>query len=345
VFPDNGRSVMTGDIYPFGAQGLVAANHNAIDPQSEDPMNLEELGCKDEITARPAEPDLCGNLTCGTLPDGTQITMAKEDGTCASGVPIAGCCFPRATGGDTGSAQVLSTAGSVRWQDAPAGEMPAKLGAKGAFNGDPAEFLWFADPGVPVTGGATDFDTLAESMKSQTLDSGGQMVDSNRGVQGNFTVFETLVKLPNTDALKDKVVQLVVSGMDDGLRVQVDGRLVRYVTGAEVQQGPVTIRVVSTAVPSPTNDGVHVIRLTHLNDQGDSNPLIVTLQLAKESSSPRADGGGAESEDAGEGGSCSLVAHAASVAPLGILVLFLAAIGSLELRRRRAAARSRGRQS
>jgi uncharacterized protein (TIGR03382 family) len=107
------------------------------------------------------------------------------------------------------------------------------------------------------------------------------MLHSNEAVEGcgreaDFRVFETEVRFPANAETSGKVLVLTARGMDEGLEVRVDGRVVGYRDSTSQ----------SRAVPLLTDAGpgdVHTIRVTHLNDCRDARPLDVELSLQSKS--------------------------------------------------------------
>jgi len=101
--------------------------------------------------------------------------------------------------------------------------------------------------------------------------------------------------LPRASGLATTSVDLRITGMDEGLRVEVDGRAVRYLTRRDFDDagGTITVPLFGQALP-PAADGGHVVRLVHLDDCGATRPLVVQL-LARgptdAGDEPGADGG------------------------------------------------------
>ena len=109
------------------------------------------------------------------------------------------------------------------------------------------------------------------------------------GETGQFTVYETRVNFPKSKALRGKVLTLTVEGIDEGLKIQVDGHVVAFVSRSEITEnddrhdstidGNTVIPLLTTSAESQQADGSHVIRLTHMNSCDEERALIVSLQV------------------------------------------------------------------
>ncbi|MBW2731219.1 MAG: hypothetical protein JRH20_02435 [Deltaproteobacteria bacterium] len=240
-----------------------------IDPHAR--LALHELGCEESLPVLPPQnqKDLCGNTLCEV--------PAKSSGQCPAGmVALTGCCLPEQAEVDTNEAALVSGWSSRR--------LPmVDLGSRGAAPGESSEFLWLKDAGQVDVEPAVDFAPLPRTTQLEGPE--GAAV-AGCGETGSASVYEARVKFPNHSDHQDKTVLLTIIDMDEGLQVQVNGHLVRYAKRADgVLQGtalfsPIKIPLMQSAL-QPAEDGVHVVRLIHLNSCGRERPLLVRLALAE----------------------------------------------------------------
>jgi hypothetical protein len=292
----------------FGSDAALAnaTVSSTLDPESL--LSLDELGCTSTapVLPPPATKDACGNTLC-QIPPGF-------DGTCAQGmVRSAGCCYARpadlAAGGEaemTAWAPVTAASGIFPFEAAP------------AVSGDETAFLWFTDSGARAATDGTwrPLGTAAEQL-------GGLVHNVTAcGTEGSVSVFESRLKLPRTAALADKVAVLEIRGMDEGVRVTVNGQLAghrhrRQGLAASGAFTPLSIPLVRTATP-PLDDGSYAVRVAHLNDCGDARPLEVRVLLDDANNHARADGGDpTEGELPADGSGCAVGADPRRRTPAG----------------------------
>ena len=286
-----------------------------IDSSAE--LTLDELGCGANLATLPPPSahaqDACGNTLC-ELP-------TRSDGSCPVGYgPVASCCVPMQRR-LTRDAYALSTSFGAR-------RLPlVALGNSGASPGAPSEFLWIDH--------AQDIEALAPNQFgllpwSAELGgpSGPKLTDCGR--TGSYTVYEARVKLPNNAYHDDKALLLRVDEMDEGLMVQLDGRLVRYLKRADGESAstasgtsavtsrrftPQYIPLLTVPVVPASGDS-HLLRVTHLNSCGAERPLRVRLALGS-----RVGKGDYVELDPVEEGGCRLSAHQRSSNLPGLLLL------------------------
>ena len=72
----------------------------------------------------------------------------------------------------------------------------------------------------------------------------------------------------------------VVKGMDEGVKVQVDGRVVGYLDHNNLSPTGSRIQLFTASVP-PNADGSHYVRVTNLNSCGHERPLELSLEDRK----------------------------------------------------------------
>lgn len=239
--------------------GWVSAT---IDPDAV--VELAQLGCTDDLPVLPiaeGERDACGMLRCATPPD--------EAGACPDGTSLeAACCLAAPT--DLGDVRGPVTA--TPWRSSAT--LPqVDLGAVGAVSGESPEFLWFDLNVGPVAGGTP---VRIEDAEVATLTSPINV--SACGATAGFSVHESAVVIPRDAALAETFIDLRVTGMDEGLRIEVDGRAVAYLARRDLDAagGALVVPLFGQALP-PRGDGGHVVRLVHLNDCGATRPLVVQL--------------------------------------------------------------------
>jgi hypothetical protein len=291
-----------------------------LDPESV--LTLEELGCPATApaAAAAAPQDSCGNAVCQTPADG--------EGKCGPGlVKSAGCCYAKPTDlGGAGDAEILP------WTQVTEASGIFPLTTPSPVPGDDTAFLWFSDNGATAPVG-TAWQPMAQSAP-QAL-AGIAAPIASCGAEGSFSVFETRIKLPRTDALVEKVAVLKVRNMDEGLKVLVNGQLVTHRnrthgTGANGQFGGLVIPLVRNATPALA-DGTYAVRLVHLNDCGDARPLDVQVVLDDAKNHAKSDGGDPHGD---EGIGCAAGGRGGPLAGT-IFLLGFAGIGLTLVRRRR----------
>lgn len=306
----------------FEEEGLFKGGGLRARVATRDPLgdvDLEDLGCP---LAEPQERDAgdldsCGNTLC-EIP-------ALGDGSCSSKwmMPSNGCCYdaPSLDRSNDFASMIAPLGG---WQQVTSSSKDyVVLPTPGREPGDMAEFLWFRDDRRPGTYPETDWQRVGgdlfklnsmvtRSMCSQGADAlvengaelacaGGTFqgcdswgeADSEAGEiggdSGQFVVYETRVFFPKTRDYDSKVLSLTITGLDEGLKVQVDGHVVAYVTRSELTDlddrhdssisGNVRIPLLTSAAQSTQDDGSHVIRLTHMNSCDDERALTVGLSI------------------------------------------------------------------
>ncbi len=232
--------------------------HPAVDPQTE--LTLDELGCGEDLDVVPAatQEDLCGSLRCETPVD--------ADGACPDGSDAyMGCCFV-APSFELDAGAVSATAWSTT--SLP----PVELLAMGAVPGESGEFLSFVADVPPVE--PADYEPVGEATVS--LPVGDDLDDCAASAQ--FSVHESRVRLPAASNLAAARLALWIARMDEGLRVEVNGRVVAHLDRVDADEGPVELPLLAPAVP-PSGDGDYVVRLVHLNSCGTARPLEVAWVL------------------------------------------------------------------
>ena len=296
----------------------AAAFSHTLDPKGA--VQLSDFGC---TAAAPQTPDpnagqldACGNALCAIAP--------APGNVCPRGLTAtAGCCYPSVTlTDDADVAQIQS------WNTVSGGGT-VDLPTEGATAGESSEFLWFNEAGMVAP--QSDYQPFATT-SSISLSGSGETI-TECGKMGSFSVFETRVKIPRTNTYGGNVLALTVNQMDEGLKIQVNGQLVRYLAqadgGGNRNFSPVRVPLLTNEV-TPLDDGSYVIRLTHLNDCGEERPLQVALSL----DSAKADGIGPQTGAAPSTG-CSLGGTPSTTsAELALALLSLFALAS---RRRRVA--------
>ncbi len=300
---------------------------STIDPDAV--VDLALLGCTDTLPVLPVTAgahDACGMTRCAILPG---AAGACPDGTVAE----AACCVAAPT--DLGDARGKVTV--TPWRSAPT--LPTiDLGAVGTISGESPEFLWFEQTVAPVAGG-----TPVRIEDAEVASLVAPVAIPTCGERASFSVHESKVKLPRAQVLAETFVDLHVTGLDEGVRVEVDGRAVRYLTHRDLDEagGTVVVPLFGQALP-PGVDGAHVVRLVHLNDCGNNRPLIVRLVgrgPTDAGDEPGADGdGGVDPDGDGSGaptGGCCQTGGGADLGGLAVLGVALALRGR---RRRRGAA-------
>jgi MYXO-CTERM domain-containing protein len=233
-----------------------------IDPMAV--VDPADLGCADDmpVVAVPTGArDACGTAVCAVLPD--------DDGLCPDGqVDDGGCCFapPALTAAE-------ATVTATPWRSTRNLE-PVELRSAGAITGESSEFLWFDALIDPFAGGA------AAPVRSSTVATllGNGALDGC-GAEASFSVHETRVALAPAASMADTRVELIVTGFDEGLRVEVDGRAVAYLSRRDLDEasGAITVPLFGQAAPSA--GGARVVRLVHLGDCGAARPLLVRLEV------------------------------------------------------------------
>ncbi len=239
--------------------GWVSAT---IDPEAV--LAVDDLGCTDDLPVLPVaegERDACGMTRCATPPD--------DAGACPTGTVLeAACCL--AAPSDLGDARGKVTA--TPWRSAAI--LPqVDLGSVGAVSGESPEFLWFElavapiAPGAPVRIEEAGVATLTSPVTLPTC-----------GARASFSVHEARVVIPRASLLAETFVDLRITGMDEGLRVEVDGRAVRYLARRDLDDagGALVVPLFGQAL-APGADGGHVVRLLHLDDCGATRPLVMQL--------------------------------------------------------------------
>jgi len=297
-------------------------------------VELEDFGCDPGgdvvplVDGAARARDACGQVLCDT--------PVQADGHCGAGmIATGGCCFarPAAEGGE-GSGEI----GVTPWKLVE--RQRVELRTRGAVPGESPEFLWLVrEPSAPSLEDAGELAALerAGGEEPAALGGDGDAVDGCQ-TQGSFAVYAARVRIPAADAFATKVLALDVRAMDEGLKVQVDGRVVAYLTRRDGQDDPrevggafqsIHVELVSSAAPALA-DGTHLIELTHLNDCGDERPLAVSLSI-DDKADAWGHGGGADTSGAG---GCAVSAHAPIGTRTGLSVAgAIALIGTL-LRRR-----------
>lgn len=239
-----------------------------IDKEAQ--LSLEELDCFADADVvpltKPDEHDICGNRLCER--------PIAADGTCRTGSVVSGGCCAATRDFDGGGSITASA-----WIAGPR-LTTSELDTPGAVPGGASELLPLADT-IPVFAGQAALAPLVS--ESTTLAGGTDLPTCGSSV--SYTVYEALVRIPAAADLRSKVVTLAIHEMDEGLRVQVDGHAVAYVTAGNQQ--------VHLIAPAATGD-LHVIRLTHVNSCATARPLRVALSI-----DDKADGEGAIDDDGG----------------------------------------------
>jgi uncharacterized protein (TIGR03382 family) len=95
---------------------------------------------------------------------------------------------------------------------------------------------------------------------------------SSCGTEATYSVWESRVEIPDGARTADKDLALAVQGMDEGLRVQVDGHVVAYMTGTRDE-----LVIPLLSLTDARKD--HVVRLTHVNSCEDARPLTVAFTI------------------------------------------------------------------
>lgn len=292
--------------------GFVSAT---LDPHAI--LDPADLGCDEDLPVLPVaegERDACGMLVCETPP---------ERGACPIGTYLqAGCCFPAPLLLDAGGAVTVTP-----WRSA-AEAAPVALGAVGAVSGESPAFLWFRGAPGEIAGGAP---VRIDAAETATLASPATIEACGR--EASFTVHEARVVLPRDRALATTAIELAIEGMDEGLRVEVDGRAIAYLTRRDLDDAGGALVVPLFGQALPERAGGHVVRLVHLNDCGTTRPLVVRLEARGriDVDDPTA---GADEDEAGEPGGCGC-ATGGGAAPGGALALVALAIATRRRRRDR----------
>jgi len=292
-----------------------------VDPEAE--MSLEDLGCRADSEPAPLASagalDICGNSLC-------EVPMSA-DGHCPAGTEATGgCCFSVPSYDEEGGGAEIQT-----WSFVPEASGATHLAAPGAVRGEESQFLWFPNHAVGASAARDWMDLSGVAAQDPVSLTGRDETIDACSSEGSFSVFETRVKIPRTVELSRKVAVLRVLGMDEGLKVQVNGHVVGYANEEDLaEQGSLTIPLTTNAAP-PVADGTYVVRLTHLNDCSRERPLVVAVLL-----DDKADGVGVETVEQ-EAGACRVSPHSrhSSSALWGLLGLL--ALGGVSLFRRRQA--------
>lgn len=224
----------------------------------ESGIDLDALGCPAEGPITPiqkGELDLCGNALCET--------PIQASGSCPSGtVASAGCCHRDPTNAAADGEALVSE--FVRGPDL----VTSELETPGAVAGGAAEFIPLQDA-IKSFVGAAKLEPLGKGRRFELA--GGRDLD-DCGAEASYAVFESRVRIPRGKAKGNQNLRLMVEGMDEGLRVQVDGHVVAYLSHKGTQE----VTLVGPAA-TPLADGTHTIRLTHLNSCKDERPLEVAV--------------------------------------------------------------------
>ena len=252
-----------------------------------DPMAVvdpADLGCADDmpVVAVPAGAiDPCGTAVCAVVPD---------DGACPDGMVVdGGCCFAPPTLAAAEANVTMTPWRSTR--DLP----PVELRSAGAITGESSEFLWFDALIEPFAGGAP---TPVRSSAVATL-LGNAALDGC-GEEASFSVHETRVALAQATSMVDTRLELIVTGFDEGLRVEVDGRAVAYLARRDLDESSGTITVPLFGQAAPGAGGARVVRLVHLGDCEAARPLLVQLKVVGHDPAPVDDPG--KPDDPGDPG-------------------------------------------
>jgi hypothetical protein len=123
--------------------------------------------------------------------------------------------------------------------------------------------------------------------------------------------------------------------MDEGLKIQVNGRVVRYLSRSDLDGGDsassppggLGIPLFNQAVYTELGSHDYVVRLTQLNDCGDERPLKVHFNVVDDKSD-------FSGETPAEMSGCAMIPTPVSPVPVGIASVALAMM-ALFLRRGR----------
>jgi hypothetical protein len=302
---------------------------DVLDADTRD-VDLKDIGCDDKPWPnQPAAVDMCGNVLPAT---------PKADGQCTGGMEKKGdFCYPVETNDAPGATmtpfQYVKGAGGI-----------VDLPTAGPVQGDAVEFVWASIKDLHVdadqVGQAGPLDTFA------TLEPKGE---APRKDQASFAVWESQVVVPKF--ADNQQLTLRIADMDEGIKVQVNGEAVAYVTRTDLDRvGGVLNVPLTTTQPVPysgthnnpyvkkkerpiprlhaiaTKDGKYVVRLVSVNSEGTRRNVVATLAFQT-----YVDAQPQSAADDGFG--CStLPGRTGTGAGLGVLGLTLAA---LFLRRRR----------
>jgi MYXO-CTERM domain-containing protein len=276
VLAAGGRCRADGGALDVGRDGALLARHwfqdryyqvspedgwvsATIDPEAV--VDPADLGCPDDLPVLPIAADArdaCGTAICA---------IASDDGACPDGlVDDGGCCAaPPALAGAEGPVT------ATPWQTAPT-LSAVELGSAGAVSGESAEFLWFD---AIVDTFASGPPARAQGVAA-TLGGGRDLAGCSE--QASYSVHESRLVVPPAATMADTRVALVVSALDEALRVEVDHRAVAFLSRRDLEAGPAIVPLVAQPTPH-SGDGAHVVRLVHLNDCGPARPLAVRFSV------------------------------------------------------------------
>jgi hypothetical protein len=156
--------------------------------------------------------------------------------------------------------------------------VPVEIKTAGAVPGEEAEFLWVNDNVGAAAPEGGDYQPMDRSSGENLMSSGSQ---SDCAGHGFINIYQTRVRIPRTADLATKVAVLTVSGLDEGMKVQVDGHLVGYLNQSDVKSdGTARLQLVGNVSPLTSSDGSYLVQLTSLNSCGkDSGNLRVSIAM------------------------------------------------------------------